>query len=349
MPRTDTGFTAVGRSRTTRNELTRRSLISASVVLAGAAIVDVFHRPGRAAANASPTTATTRKPATSRSAQGRPVPATSARRHLPHQPQTAGSHGHTHSHGHASTHAHGPSEAHHRGNDHDRDDHVDLPPAKIRVRSRPVYKINELIHQPPKHSIALTVDDGPDPDWTPKVLHLLEKYRMQASFCVVGVHADAYPKLIRDIHKAGHILVNHSYTHVQPFNRQTEHRIVKEITKTQRSIERAAKVTPQLFRSPGGAWSHFIFRAVAAYDLIPLDWDVDPVDWERPGTSHIEHAMLKGRPGDIVLCHDGGGDRSETVRALRTVLPTWKHRGYDTIALIPPKSAEQPPKHSHKH
>jgi peptidoglycan/xylan/chitin deacetylase (PgdA/CDA1 family) len=214
------------------------------------------------------------------------------------------------------------------------------------VRSHPIYKISDLEHHPPKKAIALTVDDGPDPDWTPKVLRLLDKHRMQASFCVVGIHADAYPRLIRDIHKAGHVIVNHSYSHVQPFARQSEKRIVAEITRTQRAIERAAKVTPELFRSPGGEWSHFIFRAIASYGLLPLDWDIDPDDWARPGRRKIQHAMLRGRPGDIVLCHDGGGNRSETVRALRRVLPTWKHRGYTTIPLVVPEHAKHP-KHRH--
>jgi peptidoglycan/xylan/chitin deacetylase (PgdA/CDA1 family) len=174
------------------------------------------------------------------------------------------------------------------------------------------------------------------------VLRLLDKYRMQASFCVVGAHADAYPKLIRDIHRAGHVIVNHTYTHVMPFNRQTEKRIVNEITRTQQAIEKAAKVTPQLFRAPGGAWSPFVFRAVAAYDLIPLDWDIDPMDWTEPGTRKIERKMLRGRPNDIVLCHDGGGNRSETVRALRKVLPEWKHRGYVTVALVAPTQSKNP-------
>jgi peptidoglycan/xylan/chitin deacetylase (PgdA/CDA1 family) len=214
------------------------------------------------------------------------------------------------------------------------------------VRSHPIYKISEIDRHPPKKAIALTVDDGPDPDWTPKVLRLLDKHQMQASFCVVGIHADSYPGLIRDIHKAGHVIVNHSYTHVQPFARQSEKRIVAEVTRTQRAIERAAKVTPELFRSPGGEWSHFIFRAIASYGLLPLDWDIDPIDWARPGRRKIQHAMLRGRPGDIVLCHDGGGNRSETVRALRRVLPAWKHRGYTTIPLVVPEHAKHP-KHRH--
>jgi peptidoglycan/xylan/chitin deacetylase (PgdA/CDA1 family) len=156
---------------------------------------------------------------------------------------------------------------------------------------------------------------------------------MQASFCVVGEHAAAYPWLVKDIARAGHVIVNHSYTHTQPFNHLTEKRIVWEITKTQSVIEKAAGVTPVLFRAPGGDWSHFIYRAIAAYGLEPLDWDVDPRDWAMPGTKRIERRMLQARPGEIVLCHDGGGDRSETVRALAKVLPTWKRRGYTTMPL----------------
>jgi peptidoglycan/xylan/chitin deacetylase (PgdA/CDA1 family) len=218
---------------------------------------------------------------------------------------------------------------------------VTLPSPTVRVRSHPVYSLADLNQHEPKHAIALTVDDGPDPEWTPKVLKLLDKYRMQASFCVVGIHADSYPKLIRDIHRAGHVIVNHSYTHVQPFSTQSQARIVAEITRTQRSIEKATKVTPELFRSPGGDWSHFVFKAVAAYDLLPLDWDVDPDDWQMPGTKNIVRAMLRGRPNDIVICHDGGGDRIETVRALRKVLPTWKHRGYVTIPLAVPSTTDK--------
>jgi len=201
------------------------------------------------------------------------------------------------------------------------------------VHTRPAYRVDELIPSPPARALALTIDDGPDPAYTPQVLRLLDKYGMQASFCVVGVHAEAYPSLVRDIHRAGHVIVNHSYTHMLPFNSLTEKRIVWEITKTQRTIEHVAGVTPQLFRAPGGDWSRFIYRAIAAYGLEPLDWDVDPRDWARPGTMRIQRRMLRAKPGEIVLCHDGGGNRAETVRALRRVLPKWKHRGISTIPL----------------
>jgi peptidoglycan/xylan/chitin deacetylase (PgdA/CDA1 family) len=214
--------------------------------------------------------------------------------------------------------------------------HVHLPAPSIPVQHRPAYYVDDLIAHPPAHTLALTIDDGPDPEWTPKVLRLLDQHRMHASFSVVGVHAVAFPKLVRDIARAGHTLVNHSFTHHEPFTDLPHKRIVWEITRTQRAISKAAGVTPQLFRSPGGDWSPFLFRALAAYDLWPVDWDVDPQDWAEPGTRQIVHAMLQAKPRDIVICHDGGGDRHETVRALRRVLPEWRHRGLRSIRLSAP-------------
>ncbi|HWC36389.1 MAG TPA: polysaccharide deacetylase family protein [Mycobacteriales bacterium] len=255
-------------------------------------------------------------------------------------PHPSHSHAPAHHHSHApARHGTGHHPPHHHETKQERAqarrarEHVTLPPAQLHVRSHPAYRLDQLIPHPPAQALALTIDDGPDPEYTPDVLRLLDKYQTQASFCVIGVHADAYPKLVRDIARAGHILVNHSYTHVLPFNRLPEKRIVTEITKTQRAIERAAGVTPQLFRSPGGDWSRFIFRALAAYGLEPLDWDVDPRDWTRPGTRKITRRMLRARPGEIVLCHDGGGDRIQTVRALRKVLPRWQHKGLLTVPL----------------
>jgi peptidoglycan/xylan/chitin deacetylase (PgdA/CDA1 family) len=334
MPRYKPGRYSAGRS--TRSDLTRRGLLGAAAVVVGAGLADLMHKSSRAAAARSVADNGPTPPIPVRTSSA-PSPTHSSPPHPPSGETSTPTRTPQHhgdgpvAGGHPGAHGRGRAQAHLR-----RIERVDLPPAQIPVRSQPIYYIDDLIHDAPKHAIALTVDDGPDPDYTPKVLRLLDKYRMQASFCIVGVHAEAYPKLIRDIHRAGHVIVNHTYTHIQPFNRQTEKRIVTEITRTQRAIEKATKVTPRLFRAPGGTWSPFIFRAVAAYDLIPLDWDVDPLDWAMPGTRKIERAMLRGRPNDIVLCHDGGGNRSETVRALRKVLPEWKHRGYITIPLVPP-------------
>jgi peptidoglycan/xylan/chitin deacetylase (PgdA/CDA1 family) len=350
-----------------RSGLTRRALLGAAGVIGAGGLVEMLRgSPHRAAAVARDASHRVLRHPGATSNQGAVAPSTAhraasagrgaARGRSAGRGHDSAHHAHGHRHGHGHGHGDAPPHQHGHHGGHDaghgaaarrerararKAEQVKLPPPQVRVRKHPIYRVDEIDHHPPKKAIALTIDDGPDPDWTPKVLRLLDKYHMQASFCLVGVHADAYPKLVRDIHKAGHVIVNHSYTHIQPFASQTEQRIVTEITRTQRAIEKAAKVTPELFRSPGGDWSHFLFRAVAAYGLTPLDWDIDPIDWARPGTLKIEHAMLKGRPGDIVLCHDGGGNRSETVRALRKVLPTWKRRGYTTIPLIVPASAQR--------
>jgi peptidoglycan/xylan/chitin deacetylase (PgdA/CDA1 family) len=329
--------------------MTRRGLLGAAAVIGGAGVADALHKSKHAAATEpGKTTHAVTAGHTEPAPQPGVVTTTGTTSHTASPPATTPTHSHSAGPHHSDSHqpvGHGPAGHGRSRSEHDiaRLEPVKLPPPKVRVRTRPVYSIDELIKDPPKHAIALTVDDGPDPEWTPKVLRLLDKHRMQASFCIIGINADNNQKLVRDVHRAGHVIVNHSYTHIQPFNRQTEKRVVEEITRTQRSIERATKETPQLFRAPGGDWSPFIFRAVAAYGLTPLDWDVDPDDWQMPGTRAIEKAMLKGRPGDIVLCHDGGGNRSETVRALRKVLPAWKHRGYTTIPLVVPASARKPP------
>jgi peptidoglycan/xylan/chitin deacetylase (PgdA/CDA1 family) len=235
-------------------------------------------------------------------------------------------------------HGGGDKPGHGTGKRRQKVEHVTLPPPTVAIHTQPAYTVHDLLPSAPHRAIALTIDDGPDPEWTPKVLRLLDKYRVQATFCVVGVHVAAYPNLVRDIHRAGHAIVNHSWSHPLPFASLPEKQIVAQITRNQRAIEQAAKVTPELFRAPGGEWSPFVYRALASYGLRPLDWDIDPVDWAVPGTRKIIHRMLQARPDDIVLSHDGGGNRRETVAALRTVLPTWKRRHFDLVTLLLPAS-----------
>jgi peptidoglycan/xylan/chitin deacetylase (PgdA/CDA1 family) len=222
-------------------------------------------------------------------------------------------------------------------------EHVTLPPALVPVQSRPAYDVHDLLPHAPYRAIALTIDDGPDPDWTPKVLRLLDKHRVQATFCVVGVHVAAYPGLVRDIHRAGHAIVNHTWSHPLPFASLPEKQIVAQITQNSHAIEAAAGVTPQLFRAPGGEWSPFVYRAIAAYGLMPLDWDIDPADWAMPGTKRIVQRMRKAHRDDIVLCHDGGGDRHETVAALRKVIPSWKRRKLEMVTLALPGHVQNAP------
>jgi peptidoglycan-N-acetylglucosamine deacetylase len=331
-----------------RSDVTRRRLLTAAGLLATAGAGDVVWKAlngpsgtQRLVAAADPGT-TGHLPSVTLPSPS-PTPhvtslATPTPTPTPHVTASATGHATKHgtgaaAHGHGHGHGHGKAPAHRK-----KVEHVTLPPARVRVHSQPAYYVHDLLPDAPKRAIALTIDDGPDPDWTPKVLRLLDRYDVQATFCMVGVHVTAYPSLVRDVHRAGHAIVNHSWSHPLPFASLPEKQIVAQILRNQRAIERAAGVTPELFRAPGGEWSPFIYRALAAYGLRPLDWDVDPADWSEPGTRKITRRMLRARPNDIVLCHDGGGDRHETVRALRTVLPAYKRRKLDLVTLSLPAS-----------
>jgi peptidoglycan-N-acetylglucosamine deacetylase len=177
--------------------------------------------------------------------------------------------------------------------------------------------------------IALTIDDGPDPRWTPTILALLARYRIRATFCVIGRHAVRYPDLVRAIVAGGHQIANHTQTHPIPMARLTPPQVAAELGQATDAIVAAGAPRPRLFRAPGGGWSPAVLSACTASGMHPLDWSVDPRDWSRPGVPHIVDTILtKTRPGSIILDHDGGGDRQQTVDALTIALPRLIDAGY---------------------
>jgi peptidoglycan-N-acetylglucosamine deacetylase len=178
-----------------------------------------------------------------------------------------------------------------------------------------------------KNAVALTIDDGPHPTWTPKVLDLLAEHDVSATFSVIGQQAQAYPKLVRRVLRAGHGVCNHSMTHPQPFGARSTAAIRREIVDAQSAIADAAGEEPDLFRSPGGSWTEAVLDTADELGLTPVGWSVDPRDWTLPGAGAIETALLQARAGDILLCHDGGGNRAQTVAALAAVLPQLQDEG----------------------
>jgi peptidoglycan/xylan/chitin deacetylase (PgdA/CDA1 family) len=197
----------------------------------------------------------------------------------------------------------------------------------------PASRVRDLLPAAPRDAVALTIDDGPDPLWTPPVLDLLHRTGIRATFSLIGVHAHAYPALVKRIIAEGHGVTNHSMTHPQPFSRRPAAAIRQQIIDAQSAIADAGGVAPRLFRAPGGDWSAPVLAAVRGLQLVPLGWDIDSRDWSRPGTGLITARLLAARPGDILLCHDGGGNRAETLESLHTVLPRLKGRGLHFITL----------------
>lgn len=176
--------------------------------------------------------------------------------------------------------------------------------------------------------VALTIDDGPSPVYTPEVIQILHKYGITASFSMVGANAAAYPEVARDVAAAGHMIVNHTWNH-RDLTRMTAAAVREEISRATDAIHAATASRPAMFRAPYGYWSATVFRCCAQAGLAPLDWSVDPRDWARPGVRSIVKTVLSTtRTGSIILDHDGGGDRSQTVAALKIWLPRLLDAGY---------------------
>jgi peptidoglycan/xylan/chitin deacetylase (PgdA/CDA1 family) len=189
-------------------------------------------------------------------------------------------------------------------------------------------------------AMALTFDDGPGPD-TPRILALLRAQGVKATFCLIGVNVRANPGLVQQIVADGHSLCNHSWRHDLKLGSKSADAIRQDLQATTDEIHRAVPDAPiRYFRQPGGEWTANEVKVVRDMGLTPLGWSVDPFDWDAQKygtgagmTNHIVTTIQHGAaPGAIVLSHDGGGDRSCTLAAYRTLLPWLKSR-YELIAM----------------
>ena len=177
-------------------------------------------------------------------------------------------------------------------------------------------------------AIALTIDDGPDPVYTPQVLALLARYRVTATFSMIGIEAQVHPAVAREVAAAGHLIVNHTWTHLN-LAWLPPAMVTEQMSRATDAIHAATGRFPRLFRAPYGAWSPFVLSQCARTGMAPLGWSVDPRDWSRPGvTAIVTNIMRNTRTGSIILEHDGGGNRSQTVAALKIVIPRLLAAGY---------------------
>ncbi|MGV9249879.1 polysaccharide deacetylase family protein [Streptomyces sp. NPDC003697] len=196
-------------------------------------------------------------------------------------------------------------------------------PGPARVRHEPVMRVSGR-----GRSMLLTFDDGPDPHYTPQILETLARYDVRATFFVCGEMADWNRKLLARMADEGHVVGNHTWSHPL-LTRLGRARIRSEIERTSELIEKTCGERPLWFRAPYGAWNRAVFQFGAELGMEPLAWTVDSLDWTRPGTRTVVDNVQSGAaPGVIVLSHDAGGDRSQTVRALRTYLPRLLDDGY---------------------
>ncbi|REH21966.1 MULTISPECIES: polysaccharide deacetylase family protein [unclassified Streptomyces] len=182
---------------------------------------------------------------------------------------------------------------------------------------------------PGPNGVNITIDDGPDPAWTPQVLDLLEEYGVKATFCMTGLQAEAHPDLVKDVVAAGHRLCDHTVSHDTAMDKKSEAYQAKEILDAERMIiEASGGVRPVYYRAPGGAFTPYSRKLAASHGMRPLGWNVDTKDFERPGSDAIVATVKRELSnGPTILFHDAGGDRTQTVEALRQVLPWLKEQG----------------------
>lgn len=183
--------------------------------------------------------------------------------------------------------------------------------------------------------VAITFDDGPNDEYTPQVLDLLKKYNAKATFFLVGERVTRYPEVvIREINE-GHEVANHTFTHAR-LQYLSQEQIKSQLQRTHDAILAAAKVEPVLFRPPFGYYSERSINAVheLGYLTVMWSWHQDTFDWQNPGVYKIVSNVLKDtRKGDIVLFHDHGGNRTQTIDALKRILPALQKQGYQFVTV----------------
>lgn len=185
--------------------------------------------------------------------------------------------------------------------------------------------------------IHLSFDDGPDPRYTPEILHILKEYRIPASFFLVGRKVECYPELARQIVLAGHEIGSHSYYHQHAYS--LFYKKSKATVKKNRFLLSSLSETPPIwFRPPWGAMNLFEWLTVKHCQLKLILWTVNARDWLKQTEPEMIQAMLiqKVRPGAIILLHDSGGEPDaplNTINALPGIIQKLQQEGYSFVTL----------------
>jgi len=193
--------------------------------------------------------------------------------------------------------------------------------------------------------LAITFDDGPDPRWTPKILDILNRKNVPAAFFVIGVEASQHPDILRREYAQGDEIGNHTYTH-PAWDEISKTQARWELNLTQRLIESTLGVKTILFRPPYGIdhqpeYAEEVAQLPFAQDMgyLIIGQKIDPHDWQlvngkpNPAKEIVDEVVQQANDGNIILFHDGGGDRSQTILALPQVIDTLRAKGYTFVSV----------------
>jgi cellulose synthase/poly-beta-1,6-N-acetylglucosamine synthase-like glycosyltransferase/peptidoglycan/xylan/chitin deacetylase (PgdA/CDA1 family)/spore germination protein YaaH len=195
----------------------------------------------------------------------------------------------------------------------------------------------------PSKRVAITFDDGPDPEWTPKILDVLKQYNVKATFFTIGLEAEKFPGILKRIYREGHEIGNHTFTHPDISSISSQYARV-ELNLTERLLAAKLGIKPVLFRppysvdqEPDTADEVRPLELTQSMGYITVGDKIDPDDWRddpRPSPQQITQSILDqlGR-GSIILLHDGGGNRANTVKALPMIIEALHARGYQIVSV----------------
>jgi peptidoglycan-N-acetylglucosamine deacetylase len=183
----------------------------------------------------------------------------------------------------------------------------------------------------PGNVIALTFDDGPDPKYTPRILEILRQAGVHATFCMVGYQARAYPDLVKAVHDAGHTICDHTEHHPH-LDQMSAPDVDGEIGSMAGFLRDTTGDAPRFTRAPYGGVNDTVVQTAHKYGTRVLGWSIDPSDYTKPSPIVIVARVFKSlHPGAIVLMHDGGGDRTNTIAALPVIINGLKAKGYTIV------------------
>lgn len=180
---------------------------------------------------------------------------------------------------------------------------------------------------PAAPTAVLTFDDGPNPPDTTTLLDLLAREQVPAVFCLVGVQVEAHPDVVRRIVADGHVVANHSYRHDDMGTWEPD-AVRADLVRTLEAIDAVVPGTPvPYFRAPFGSWGRTV-PVAAELGMASLEWQLAVEDWVPPGVDELVRRLRGVEPGGVVLLHDGGGDRSQTVEAVARLVPQLRAAGW---------------------
>ncbi len=204
--------------------------------------------------------------------------------------------------------------------------HTSATPAAAQIQTYRSVKTDSM-------KIALTFDDGPHPRLTGRILDILERYQIKATFFMVGVNVTNYPDAAKAVLAAGHEVGNHTYTHSHLQN-MSEDELFRELNMCEDVLDEVCGYRPHLFRPPQGAVNVSVEQCVEEKDYTMILWSLDTRDWENKDTTRIVNRVLSHvGSGDIILMHDYIGTKSHTPQALEILIPRLLERGYEFVTV----------------